>query len=578
MLNWLSGAKREMTCRVCGSSDLLTEIVAAPHLTFPDKVATFTKCAACDSISYVDNILAFEHIQEGDTSVFLRQYVESTAGIWEMLWPVAILEGAAGDSFLDVGCGFGFTADAWRKVFNEEAFGCDPAAYAQVGRDLLGSHIFHALLDDVPELIDKKFDIVYSSEVIEHVPDPKAFVMLLASKITENGIIALTTPAADFIDETNDPGTNAAALAPGFHSFLFSRSALESLLVSLGFRYVIVERHGERLLAWASNAPIVKHDQTVAIEPYLRYLRQGAQTLAQHANHEQRALRSGFAYRLYKESLLRGIHENIAELRALALTDVQLSKTGEITEVNPDALRQALSTVAAGPAAFGEKFRFNLPQIALLAGMHAEAFERNISTARAWCEIAQLATEKLCEPSVVHGLEAAAFYWQADAKLMFYDLLARDTQAACARLARAIIALDTPFQPTGGSAPTPEHVISLIETLVGAVATNGTPEGLALLRSIFMAQAAKAAPSAATFGFVATYATARSTPPTAKIVISETLNELSRLTDLVVDRTGRMRGLAKGLVETFKQATRPASFAALSSSNVYTNPGASRRV
>lgn len=576
MLTWLGGTKRLIACRVCGCNEPLSEVVAAPHLAFPETVATFVKCATCESISYADDILAFERIQEGDVQVFLRQYLESTAGIWEMFWPVAVLDRPASKSFLDVGCGFGFTADAWRRVFNSEAYGCDPAAYAQAGRQLLGPHIFHALLDDVPELANKKFDIVYASEVIEHVPDPTAFVQLLASRVASDGVAVLTTPAADFIDEKNDPTTIEAALAPGFHGFLFSRAALESLLKDAGFSHVVVERHSERLLAWASNSPIVKHDPQNVLEPYLDYLRCGALVSAPNASKEQLALRSGFTYRLYKECVLRGRQQHLSELRQLAIANLCVADQDESQAVVPDALSQTVASLAVGPTAFGAHFRFNLPQVALLAGFHAEFLDRDFATARAWFELSQLATERLCAPSALHGLEAAAFYWQADARLMQYDLLARDTHSACSRLVRAILALNVPYSPIGGGAPPPEHVVSLIEALVQIPLADNWPEALLEIEHFFAAEATSQRAAAPTFLFVSRYVAASAAHVFASDALTLLLAELSETADHILDRTSRMRDLAKNASDQLARRLKPASFASLSSRNVYAVSGGGR--
>ncbi len=573
MLTWLDGTKRAAICCVCGSNGSLAEIVSAQHLTFRDTAANFVRCGACESISYVGDILAFEHIQEGDPQVFLRQYLESTAGIWEMLWPVAILDQPTNKSFLDVGCGFGFTADAWRSVFNQEAYGCDPAAYAKAGRNLLGPHIFHALLDDVPELANKKFDIVYASEVIEHVPDPTAFVKLLASRVTPSGVVALTTPAADFIDERNDPSTTEAALAPGFHGFLFSRAALESLLKVTGFAHVIVERHGERLLAWASHAPIIKHDPHSALESYIEYLHRGASGSTHNASAEQLALRSGFAYRLYKEIILRGRSEDVAALRARAIAMLQITDCDETRDVDLTLLTQAMSALPVGPAAFGAHFRFNLPQIALIAGFHAESRDGDIKTARAWFELSLLATERLCAISVLHGLEAAAFYWQADARLMLLDLLASDTRRVCDRLARAILALNQPYAPIGGSAPSPEHVASLIEALVRTPQKSNRIELLQEIEKFFAQEAEKHGPTAATYLFVSKYTAAHVAHYSSSDQLAKSLAELATVANQIVDRTLRMRDLAKNAADQLTQRLRPSSFAALSSRNAYTKYG-----
>jgi 2-polyprenyl-3-methyl-5-hydroxy-6-metoxy-1,4-benzoquinol methylase len=567
MLNWLHGTNRAIKCRVCGHTGDAPEIVSAPHISYPNQLALFVRCQSCESASYVDEILAFEHMPDGDIGIFLRQYLESTAGIWEMLWPVAILDEAPQKSFLDVGCGFGFTADAWRTVFNPEAYGCDPAAYAESGRELLGSHIYHALLDNVPELAGKQFDIVYASEVIEHVPDPVGFVKLLASRIRAGGVVTLTTPAADFLDQKNDPGTVEAALSPGFHGFLFSRAALESLLRSTGFAHVIVERHSERLIAWASHAPIVRHDTATIVERYLAYLKQGALRVSANASNEQLALKSGYAYRLYKECLLRGIHAEINALRALSLANVYVKNdTTQTIEADPVELRAQLVGLALGAKGFGERLRFNLPQVALMAGFHSESLLGNINQARQWFELSQQATEVLCAPSVLHGLEAAAFYWQAEQRLLQYDFDAARTDEVCRRLTRSVAALAVPHAPTGGGAPAPEHVMTMIE----AVATMPTTDRAAQLSQIarhFAAQAEGTHAAASLFRFVEKYLNACAAEHGPSQLQTRALTELEQATASATDRAQTFQSYAKLAVARIKPRLQPPSFASMSNAS-----------
>lgn len=46
----------------------------------------------------------------------------------------------------------------------------------------------------------QRFDLVYSSEVIEHIPDPNSFILALKSALKPEGVIFLTTPNADYVD------------------------------------------------------------------------------------------------------------------------------------------------------------------------------------------------------------------------------------------------------------------------------------------------------------------------------------------------------------------------------------------
>ena len=283
MLKWSSGSVMVSRCRVCGARGEMVLELSATHVTEPDTDVKFVRCPDCASLSNVDEIVDFEHIEDGSVDTFLRQYLESTAGLWEMFWPPASLRDRASKSFLDVGCGFGFTADAWRTVVNPEAYGCDPAPYASAGRRLLGPHIFQALLDDVEALHGRRFDVVYSSEVIEHVPDPAAFVRLLVSRLTDSGTLVLTTPAADFVQPQSDAATTEAALAAGYHAFLFSRTALEKLLRANGLQHVVVERHNERLIAWASDVEIDRVASDTLVPLYLRYIVEASKRAAGHS-------------------------------------------------------------------------------------------------------------------------------------------------------------------------------------------------------------------------------------------------------------------------------------------------------
>lgn len=471
MLKWSPGSSMVSQCRVCGVRGEMALELSASHITELHTDVQFVRCPACASLSNVDEILDFEHIEDGSVDTFLRQYLENTAGLWEMFWPPASLRDRAGKSFLDVGCGFGFTADAWRTVVNPEAYGCDPAPYASAGRRLLGPHIFQALLDDVEALRGRRFDIVYSSEVIEHVPDPAAFVRLLASRLTDSGTLVLTTPAADFVQPQSDVATTEAALAAGYHAFLFSRAALEKLLRASGLQHVIVERHNERLIAWASNVEIDRVAPDMLVPLYLRYLVEAAKRAERHTDASGSSLRSGLAYRAFKESLVRGHFDDLPTLRDAAMANLIIGEDGHALDVS--TLRERIASVAAGPGAFGQIARFHLPQVAFLNGVYAEQFERRQDRAIAWLELALESTEKLCGPSVLHGLEAAMFYWHALQRLLAYDLASGRFDSAARRLGDLIESLVQPSPLLGGAAADLTQTQTYFNEVVDAMALRG---------------------------------------------------------------------------------------------------------
>lgn len=483
MLEWSVGTPCAAQCRVCGSTGSLERWVTAAHVLSTEADVEFAKCAKCGSISALQHILAFDHIQQGNIDIFLRQYVESTAGLWEMFWPVACLASAGSKSLLDVGCGFGFTADAWKTVINPRAIGCDPAPYAAAGRDLLGAHIFHALLDDVTELDGARFDVVYSSEVIEHVPDPKAFALLLRSRLASGGTLVVTTPAADFILATSDPSTTSAALAAGFHGFLFSRDALENLLRAIGFAHVVVERHNERLIAWASDHEIdrVAFESTATL--YAEYLARKVAQLADVTDPRQQSLRTGYAFRLFKDRYLRGQHTDIATLRRLLLTDIAFGYDLKVQP--PDALTALIEGLDTGAVAFGAIARYCFPQLALLFGFYAEHQQRNPGAAYAWYELAMTSTKKLCGQTVLSGLEAAAFYWQAMLRTLALDINAGRPAQATTRLLACVEALVEPEPLIGGGAPAATAILQTLDSWTAALRSQANSAGLLALGDAF---------------------------------------------------------------------------------------------
>src|SRR5262249_7023050 len=155
-------------------------------------------------------------------------------------WPLGMVADASAHTLLDVGCGYGFTVDLWRTCMNAEAIGCDTASYASLGRQVLGAEIHQSLLQDIEALRGRRFCLVYASEVIEHVPDPEDFVKLLSGYLAPGGVLVLTTPNAGFVDREQEPATVLAALAPGFHGFLFSAAGLTRLGRACGFAHVVV--------------------------------------------------------------------------------------------------------------------------------------------------------------------------------------------------------------------------------------------------------------------------------------------------------------------------------------------------
>ena len=237
----------------------MATVVVAANPRKPGESLDFRRCPDCASLIVHDG--AFTEFTESDDSYSLawRHYVQLGAGIDAMVRPierVARRPDAPPASLLDVGCGFGFVVDYWHHVECAPAFGVEPSLFGRRGHEMLTQDVHIGLLANVPALRDRQYDIVFSSEVIEHVPDPLAFLAELKARLTPQGTLIVTTPGADFVAPGNSLSAMLGVLSPGLHKMLLSEQALRTLLGRAGFAHVVVETQAERLVGWASAVPL----------------------------------------------------------------------------------------------------------------------------------------------------------------------------------------------------------------------------------------------------------------------------------------------------------------------------------
>jgi len=96
-------------------------------------------------------------------------------------------------SWLDIGTGYGFLLKWLKEKWGIAAEGIElssqEAAYA---REMLGQKV-HCKLLSQSGLLKERFDVVSCFEVIEHIPEPKAFVKEMADYIRPGGWLIVMT-------------------------------------------------------------------------------------------------------------------------------------------------------------------------------------------------------------------------------------------------------------------------------------------------------------------------------------------------------------------------------------------------
>jgi len=101
----------------------------------------------------------------------------------------------AGKTALDVGCGAGLLAEPLARLGAKvTAIDVAPEVIAVARDHAAGQRLAidyrHAAVED----LDSRFDLVTAMEVIEHVADPRAFLICLAARLAPGGLMILSTP------------------------------------------------------------------------------------------------------------------------------------------------------------------------------------------------------------------------------------------------------------------------------------------------------------------------------------------------------------------------------------------------
>lgn len=101
--------------------------------------------------------------------------------------------------FIDVGCGAGYSMIRATKERNCECFGIDPCPgqhgvgrYGELNKSL---NITQGVAENIP-FEDKKFDIVYSSHVLEHVDSEGQSLLEMQRVLKDDGVLIIGLPTA----------------------------------------------------------------------------------------------------------------------------------------------------------------------------------------------------------------------------------------------------------------------------------------------------------------------------------------------------------------------------------------------
>lgn len=157
-----------------------------------------------------------------------------------------------GKSILDVGCGAGGTlsvfmnqkADCYGVDFNTENLNYARAAYPTIKFELGGTEQFS----------DKKFDVILLCDVLEHVVEPRAFLLQILDKLNVGGILYINSPGLRGICNWRF-NCSLKEFLKIEHTYCYNRQNLSKILSDVGFK---VEHISESVECVASKSQITQ--------------------------------------------------------------------------------------------------------------------------------------------------------------------------------------------------------------------------------------------------------------------------------------------------------------------------------
>lgn len=292
-VDWSSNGEMVVAlCPICGDTAAKLRLLSATSPLVG--VRAVVRCACCEAV-FAPDLPAWPY--NDFPPEFVQLYVEQGASIDLMVQPLFLVPTSSVRNYLEVGCGFGFGVDFATHGLGWKAIGLEPSQLGVVGRELLGIDVRTEYLRE-DTVFSELNDLVFSSEVLEHVPEPKPFLRAAVRALAPHGALVLTTPNAARLKPDAAPFAQLSILSFPFHVILYARATLERILAEVGLPFVHVIERGDTLIAMASAQPLAPVDAVLDRANYRAYLWRRLEQLTPGTT-----VANGMAYRLFKECI-----------------------------------------------------------------------------------------------------------------------------------------------------------------------------------------------------------------------------------------------------------------------------------
>lgn len=156
------------------------------------------------------------------------------------------------NNFLEVGCNVGSAVEAARRLgLNSTGIEIDSEAVTIAKKEYPKCKFISTSAEEYSKH-GEKYDLVFCTEVIEHVPNPNEFVEALYNLVAPGGLLFMTTPDAGHLRRTKI-FIHWNEVKPPEHIFWYDKNSIKQLLQNKGFNridYRLNLKPGIKLLAF----------------------------------------------------------------------------------------------------------------------------------------------------------------------------------------------------------------------------------------------------------------------------------------------------------------------------------------
>jgi SAM-dependent methyltransferase len=275
-------ASAELTCQGCGRHGAQPFELALVRAGETGPWLSFFRCPDCASLTGKGDVGL--HRQASPYGALAGQLARRTAvelfcSFGRQIYGLRSFRGFRPERMLDVGCGLGVGPDCASILYGCQATGIDPSEDAAYAAKALSFPLIEAYYDPSAPPAGGPFDLIQAWELIEHLERPRAMIESFRSQLSPEGLLLLSTPAAEAVTRDADPAQVIGALAPPSHLHLFSERALVSLLRAAGFKEVEAERIGDQIVVAAVEVLPERCSAEEGWALYRDYLERRAATL-----------------------------------------------------------------------------------------------------------------------------------------------------------------------------------------------------------------------------------------------------------------------------------------------------------